>query len=40
MGAEGSSYLNGFSYFGVDVVLTQKGYENYETVIEAVFQFA
>jgi len=37
MGAEGQSYLNGYSYFGVDIVLTKKGFKEYDKVIEAVF---
>jgi len=37
MNAEGESYLNGFSYFKVDVILTQKGFKEYDKVVEAVF---
>jgi len=37
MNAEGSSYLNGFSYFKVEIILTKKGFEEYERVVEAVF---
>ena len=35
----GSSHLNGFSYFMINIDLTKKGLANYEQVIEACYQF-
>lgn len=40
LSAGGDHELDSFSTFMVEVVLTKKGIENYENVVEAVFQYA
>jgi secreted Zn-dependent insulinase-like peptidase len=40
LSAGGGHELWSFSTFSIEIMLTKKGVENYESVIEAVFQYA